>query len=149
MRNVTQSVILRKLPNTTSLSDVAHMATTMIHTPRLSPIPYLSSFFNDNDIHTIHNPNNVDAELLSWALKYDYILCFGISYMEQSFKWFCIPDSSKFPESELNNSLMIHTYDIDLQNNLHENRKMDTVKLVNFVSQDLKSLSDYLQAITL
>ncbi|CAJ0769648.1 10077_t:CDS:1, partial [Entrophospora sp. SA101] len=51
----------------------------------LSPIPYLSSFFNDN-------PNNVDAELLSWALKYDYILHFGISYMEQSSKWFCIPD---------------------------------------------------------
>ncbi|CAH1770840.1 11732_t:CDS:1, partial [Entrophospora sp. SA101] len=135
------------LPNTTSLSDVAHMATTMIHTPRLSPIPYLSSSFDD-DIHTIHNPNNVDAELLSWALKYDYILCFGISYTEQSSKWFCIPDSSKLPESELINSLMIHTYDIDLQNNLHENRKMDTVKLVDFVSQDLKSLPDYLQAIT-
>ncbi|CAJ0759629.1 5907_t:CDS:2 [Entrophospora sp. SA101] len=85
---------------------------------------------------------------LSDALKYDYILCFGISYTEQSSKWFCIPDSSKLPESELINSLMIHTYDIDLQNNLHENRKMDTVKLVDFVSQDLKSLPDYLQAIT-
>ena len=120
----------------------------MIHTPKLFPIPYLSSFFDDDDIHTIHNPNNVDAELLNWALKYDYILRFGISYTEQSSKWFCIPDSSRLPESELINLLTVHTYDIDLQSNLHENRKMDTVKLVDFVPQDLKSLSNYLQAIT-
>ena len=124
------------------------MATTMIHTPKVTPIPYSTLFFGDGDMHTIHNPNNVDAELLKWALKYDYISRFGISYTEQSSRWFCIPDSSKLPESELINLLTVHTYDVDLQNNLDEHRKMDTVKLVDFVSQDLKSLSNYLEVIT-
>ncbi|CAH1766612.1 11024_t:CDS:1, partial [Entrophospora sp. SA101] len=32
--------------------------------------------------------------------------------------------------------------------NLHENKKMDTIKLVNFVPQDLKSLSNYLEVVT-
>jgi len=119
----------------------------MIHAPKVPPIPYSSSFFGDDDIHTIHNPNNVDAELLNWALKYDYISRFGVSYTEQSSKWFCIPDSSKLPESELINLLTVHTYDLDLQSNLGENRKMDNVKLIDFVPQDLKSLFNYLDAI--
>src|SRR6185369_13554266 len=43
--------------------------------------------------------------------------------------------------------LTVHSYESDLHINHTETRKMDTVKLVDFIPQELKSLNDYLNSI--
>ena len=83
-------------PTDEKLSQVAHMANTMIHTPKISPIPYFS---NMNE--PLHNPLNIDVDLLSWVLTNDYISSFGISYTERKSSWFCISDSSNLTEDSL------------------------------------------------
>ncbi|CAJ0829403.1 8614_t:CDS:2, partial [Entrophospora sp. SA101] len=131
-------------PTDEKLSQVAHMANTMIHAPKISPIPYFS---NMNE--PLHNPLNIDVDLLSWVLTNDYISLFGISYVERKSSWFCISDSSNLTEDSLIDHLTIHNYESDLHINHIETRKMDTVKLVDFIPQELKSLDDYLNSIDL
>jgi hypothetical protein len=96
----------------------------------------------------IHNPLNVDADLLRWALKFDYISRLGISYTEKKSTWFCISNNVNLNEDELINNLTVHSYEPEFQEAHPEKRKMDSVKLVDFVPQELKSLDNYLQAIT-
>ena len=130
-------------PIDTNLSNVAHMATIMIHTPDIPPIPFISTLGEP-----IHNPLNVDADLLRWALKFDYISRLGISYTEKKSTWFCISNNVNLNEDELINNLTVHSYEPEFQEAHPEKRKMDSVKLVDFVPQELKSLDNYLQAIT-
>jgi len=129
-------------PANEKLSQVAHMANTMIHVPKISPIPYFS---NINE--PVHNPLNVDVDLLSWVLTSDYISLFGVSYVERKSSWFCVSDSSNLTEDSLIDHLTVHSYESDLHINHTETRKMDTVKLVDFIPQELKSLNDYLNSI--
>jgi hypothetical protein len=129
-------------PNNENLSNVAHMATTMIYTPNILPIPYMSPLGEQ-----IHNPMNVDVDLVSWALQFEYMSKLGISYINQKSSWFCMADSSKFTEEETINFLTVHSYDPDFQTAHPEHKKLKLLKLFDFTPQELKSLNDYLQAI--
>ena len=55
-------------------------------------------------------------------------------------------DFSKFTE-EMINFLTVHTYDPGLQITHPEHKKLDSLKLFDFIPQELKSLNDYLQTI--
>jgi hypothetical protein len=129
-------------PNNESLSNVAHMATTMIYTPNILPLPYISSLGEQ-----VHNPMNVDVDLVSWALQFEYMSKLGISYINQKSSWFCMADSSKFTEEETINFLTVHSYDPDFQTTQPEHKKLNLLKLFDFTPQELKSLNDYLQTI--
>ena len=125
-----------------NLSNVAHMATTMIYTPNVLPLPYISPLDEQ-----VHNPMNVDVDLVSWALQFEYMSKLGISYIYQKSSWFCIADSSKFTEEETINFLTVHSYDPDFQITHPEHKKLKLLKLFDFIPQELKSLDNYLQAI--
>jgi hypothetical protein len=129
-------------PNNENLSNVAHMATTMIYTPNILPLPYISPLGEQ-----VHNPTNIDVDLVSWALQLEYMSKLGISYINQKSSWFCMADSSKFTEEETINFLTLHTYDPDFQITHPENKKLNLLKLFDFIPQELKSLDDYLQTI--
>ncbi|CAJ0907073.1 12049_t:CDS:1 [Entrophospora sp. SA101] len=90
---------------------------------------------------------NVDVDLVSWALKFEYMSKLGISYIYQKSSWFCIADSSKFTEEETINFLTAHSYDPDFQITHPEHKKLKLLKLFDFIPQELKSLDNYLQAI--
>ena len=129
-------------PKNENLSNVAHMATIMIYTPNIPPLPYISPLGEQ-----VHNPMNVDVDLVTWALQLEYMSKLGISYNDQKSSWFCMADSSKFTEEETINCLTVHTYDPDLQIAHPEYKKLDLLKLFDFIPQELKSLDDYLQTI--
>nr|CAG8435138.1 12378_t:CDS:2 [Entrophospora candida] len=89
---------------------------------------------------------NVDIDLVSWALQFEYMSKLGISYIYQKSSWFCIADSSKFTEETIN-FLTVHSYDPDFQITHPEHKKLKLLKLFDFIPQELKSLDNYLQAI--
>jgi len=130
-------------PTDQNLSNVAHMATTMINTSSIPPIPF-SSTLNE----PIHNPLNIDVDLLIWTLQFDYFTCLEVSYTENKTSWFCVSNNTNLNEDELISSLTVHSYEPEFQEVHPEKKQMDFVKLVDFVSQELKSLDDYLQVIT-
>ena len=115
------------------------MTTTMISIP---PIPF-SSTLNE----PIHNPLNIDVNLLIQTLQFDYFSCLEVSYTENKTSWFCVSNNTNLNEDELISSLTVHSYEPEFQEVHPEEKQMDFVKLVDFVSQELKSLDDYLQVI--
>ncbi|CAH1768262.1 11979_t:CDS:2, partial [Entrophospora sp. SA101] len=58
-----------RIPNVTSTSQVAHMATILFDTVSIPPIPYCNE---NND--PIHNPKGVDASIIKKALHDEYMI---------------------------------------------------------------------------
>jgi hypothetical protein len=69
-------------PNATSLSRIAHMATILINTSNIAPIPFLS-----NNNHSVHNPNGVEASIIKAALINQYMVTFNVSYNMRKSAW--------------------------------------------------------------
>ena len=115
-------------PINENLSNVAHMATTMISTPSVPSIPFLSPLFEP-----VHNPLNVDTDLLSWVLRIDHMSSLGVSYIEKKSTWFCVSNNTNLNEETLINHLTVHSYDPDLQEAHPEKKRMRYTKLINFI----------------
>ncbi|CAH1766028.1 1137_t:CDS:2 [Entrophospora sp. SA101] len=75
----------------------------------------------------VHDPTNIDVDLVSWALQLEYMSKLGIN---QKSSWFCMADSSKFTEEETINFLTLHTYDPDFQIIHPENKKFKFIKII-------------------
>jgi len=106
-----------------------------------------------HDIHQVRNPINenllnVDTDLLSWVLRIDHMSSLRVSYIEKKSTWFCVSNNTNLNEETLINHLTVHSYDPDLQEAHPEKKRMRYTKLINFIPQELKSLDEYLQAIT-
>jgi hypothetical protein len=67
------------------------------------------------------------------------------SYNLEKANWKEISDLIKFDEPELIQSLVVHSYDIDIYEKY--GRKFTQTKLVDFVELDLKNTKNYLQAV--
>jgi hypothetical protein len=116
------------------------MATILFDTVSIPPIPY----YNENN-DPIHNPKGVDASIIKNALRDEYMILLAKSYNLEKANWKEISDLIKFDEPELIQSLVVHSYDIDIYEKY--GRKFTQTKLVDFVELDLKNTKNYLQAV--
>jgi hypothetical protein len=130
-----------RIPSITSINRISHMATTLLNTSSIAPIPLFTS-----NLFSIHNPNGVDALLLKNVLYSQYMTRFAISYNTQKSTWISINDIISLNESDLMESLTIHCYDADLTEK--HVRKFDRTKLADFIPSDLKNMNDYLKVLT-
>ncbi|RHZ76961.1 hypothetical protein Glove_187g6 [Diversispora epigaea] len=126
-----------RIPSVTSINRISHMATILLNTNNISPIPLSSAF---------HNPNGIDANLLKQALNLQYMTGFSISYNTQKSNWSSIKDVTTLNEFDLVETLVVHCYDADLSEK--HVRRFDTTKLVDFIPSDLKNMNDYIKALT-
>ncbi|CAG8618457.1 9822_t:CDS:2, partial [Diversispora eburnea] len=126
-----------RIPSVTSINQISHMATILLNTNNISPIPLSSAF---------HNPNGVDTNLLKQALNLQYMTGFSISYNTQKFNWSSIKDVTTLNEFDLVETLVVHYYDADLSEK--HVRRFDTTKLVDFIPLDLKNMNNYIKALT-
>lgn len=116
------------------------MATIMFDKVTAPPIPY-----NNENNDPIHNPKGVDASIIKDALCNEYMVLFAKSYNSEKANWKEISDLIKFDEPELIQSLVVHSYDIDIYEKY--GRKFTQTKLVDFLELDLKNMKNYIQAI--
>ncbi|RHZ49798.1 hypothetical protein Glove_511g4 [Diversispora epigaea] len=135
-----------RIPSVTSINRISHMATILLNTNNISPIPLSSAF---------HNPNGIDANLLKQALNLQYMIGFLISYNTQKSNWSSIKDVTTIHvpkidfeflsivitlnEFDLVETLVVHCYDADLFKK--HVRRFDTIKLVDFIPSDLKNMN--------
>lgn len=115
------------------------MATILFNGAYASPIPY----YSDNKI-SIHNPNGVDPIILKNMLS-DYMISMGKSYNLAKDNWVMVPNMIMMDEAELLESLIVHSYDLDLFEQY--GRKFNQTKLVDCIELNLKNTENYLQAI--
>ncbi|RHZ84376.1 hypothetical protein Glove_82g91 [Diversispora epigaea] len=125
------------IPSVTSINRISHMATILLNTNNISPIPLSSAF---------HNPNGIDINLLKQALNLQYMTGFSISYNTQKSNWSSIKDITTLNEFDLVETLVVHCYNADLSEK--HVRRFDTTKLVDFIPSDLKNMNDYIKALT-
>ena len=116
------------------------MATILFNNVEATPIPYISS--NNT---SINNTNGVDAIILKTALWENYMISFAMSYNSLKNYWTQFQDITSANESNLLESLIVHSYDADLFERY--GRKFTKMKLVDLVELNLKNMKDYLQAI--
>ncbi|RHZ82280.1 hypothetical protein Glove_110g21 [Diversispora epigaea] len=107
-----------RIPSVTSINRISHMATILLNTNNISPIPLSSAF---------HNPNGIDDNT-------------------QKSNWNSIKDVTTLNEFDLVETLVVHCYDADLSEK--HVRRFDTTKLVDFIPSDLKNMNDYIKALT-
>ena len=124
----------------TSLSRIAHMATLLINTSNIAPIPFFS-----NNNYGVHNPNGVEASIIKKVLVNKYMTTFNTSYNKRKDFWNQLPDISTLSEAELIESLTIHSYDADISEKYI--RSFDSTKLIDFIPMNLKNTDDYLKAL--
>ena len=127
-----------RIPSVTSIDRISHMATLLLNTSNVTPIP----LFTPNSF-SIHNPNGVDAVLLKDTLNSQYMTRFAISYNARKSTWFSVTDITTLSESDLAEILVIHSYDADLSEK--RVRKFNATKLVDFIPTNLKNMNDYLK----
>ncbi|RHZ73407.1 hypothetical protein Glove_231g3 [Diversispora epigaea] len=125
-----------RIPSVTSINRISHMATILLNTNNILPIPLSSTF---------HNPNGIDANLLKQALNFQYMTGFSNSYNAQKFNWISIKDVTTLNEFDLVETLVVHCYDADLSEK--HVRRFDTTKLVDFILSDLKNMNDYIKVL--
>jgi len=114
------------------------MATLLINKVNAPAIPINSS--------NIHNPNGVEAELLKNLLKRDFNKIVCESYNQNKMKWNFIIDMIDLIEDGLIDSLVVHSYDADLMET-HSKHSFKFAKLIDFLPQSLKNISDYLKCL--
>ena len=112
------------------------MATILLNTNNILPIPISSTFYN---------PNGIDANLLKQVLNLQYMTRFSTSYNEQKSNWFTIKDITTLNELDLIETLVVHCYDADLSEK--HVRRFDTTKLIDFIPSDLKNMNDYIKVL--
>ncbi|RHZ81370.1 hypothetical protein Glove_121g14 [Diversispora epigaea] len=125
-----------RIPSVTSINRISHMATILLNTNNILPIPLSSTF---------HNPNGIDANLLKQVLNFQYMTGFSNSYNAQKFNWISIKDVTTLNEFDLVETLVVHCYDADLSEK--HVRRFDTTKLVDFILSDLKNMNDYIKVL--
>ena len=123
-----------RIPSTTSISQISHMATLLINNIAAPPIPANSD---------IHNPNGVEATLLKNLLEMNFKNIVCNSYNQSKIKWNFITDMTTLNSSDLIESLVVHSYDADLLE-AHSRRSFKSTKLIDFLPQNLKNTNDYL-----
>ena len=84
------------------------MATILFNNINTTPIPYISL-----NQASIHNPNGVDAIILKTTLWEHYMISFAKSYNTLKSCWTWFQDITTTNKSNLLESLVIHSYDID------------------------------------
>ena len=115
------------------------MTTILFNNIEATPIPYIS--LNNTPIH---NPNGVDAAILKTTLWENYMISFAMSYNSLKNHWTQFQNITSANESNLLESLIVHSYDADLFERY--GRKYTEMKLVDLVELNLKNMNDYLQA---
>lgn len=115
------------------------MATILFNTTHANPIPY----YSDNRV-PIHNPKGVDPMILKRMLS-DYMISMGKSYNLVKENWGMVPNMIMMDEAELLESLIVHSYDLDLFEKY--GHKFNQTKLVDCIELNLKNTENYLQAI--
>ncbi|CAG8494979.1 7721_t:CDS:2 [Dentiscutata erythropus] len=94
----------------------------------------------------VHNPEFIDAYIISSKLRTEYMQAFGTSYTDRKKEWNSIQEITNLSDDTLIDSLTIHIYDSDIAERKEE-RAMKDVKLVDLIPLDLYSMNDYLKAI--
>ncbi|CAB5387234.1 unnamed protein product [Rhizophagus irregularis] len=130
-----------RIPSTTSISQVSHMATILINYVKTSPVSY-----NFNSEFNVHNINGVDAGLLNQWLNKKYMNIISESYYQRKTKWNFVKDLTTMDEDNLIDSLVLHSYDADLTEK-HSKRSFNSTKLIEFLPQDLINTNDYLKSL--
>uniref|UniRef100_U9ULY4 Uncharacterized protein n=1 Tax=Rhizophagus irregularis (strain DAOM 181602 / DAOM 197198 / MUCL 43194) TaxID=747089 RepID=U9ULY4_RHIID len=130
-----------RIPSTTSISQVSHMATILINYIKTSPVSY-----NFNSEFNVHNINGVDAGLLNQWLNKKYMNIISESYYQRKTKWNFVKDLTTIDEDNLIDSLVLHSYDAYLTEK-HSKRSFNSTKLIEFLPQDLKNTNDYLKSL--
>ncbi|CAG8684335.1 10919_t:CDS:1 [Acaulospora morrowiae] len=119
-----------RVPNTTTTSDVAHLATIL-----MNPITTQRAIPQLN----IHNSKLVDAESIKINLENRFMELYGLSH-NQRWGFRAIDDNTRLEE------LTVHSYDIRLQEK-RRTRSMKDVILIDLQKNTLHSLDEYVQAI--
>ena len=124
------SIHTKRMPNTTTTSTAAHLATILIN-PIIAQnaIPKLN----------IHNLKLVDAELIKLNLENKFMALYGLSH-NQRWGFRMIDDNTKLEE------LTIHSYDIRLKEKRNARSMKDAI-LVDLQENNLHSLDAYIKAI--
>ena len=105
------SIHTKRMPNTTTTSTAAHLATILIN-----PITTQCAISNVN----IHNPGLIDAELIKLNLNNRFMMLLGLSHNQ---RWgFCsVDDNTRLEE------LTVHSYDIRLKEKRNARSMKDVV----------------------
>jgi hypothetical protein len=122
-----------------STSSVKHFATCVAkQVPECSSVPISAHGVS------IHNPRNVDADLLCRQLQLFYANVFDVSHNIQKAQWIAkkLIQLDHFDRVE---QLTVHIYDDAIKERKKE-RSMEGLRLVNFKEMQLHSLSDYVKA---
>jgi hypothetical protein len=130
-----------RIPNTTSVSQISHMATLLINNIATSPIPFVSS-----ENLSVHNSNGVEAALLKNSLDKYFKNIVHKSYNQCKAEWNFITDMTTLNNDDLIESLIVHSYDAD-SSEMHSKRSFKSTKLIDFSPLDLKNTNDYLKAL--
>jgi hypothetical protein len=129
-------------PETTSLSSVIHLATCVAQLVKnCKPIP---AIFNGK---SIHNPANIDAQSIIYHLSNHYSGVFHKSYNIIKAQW-NFNEEVKIYQLDRINNLTIHIYD-DAIKERYEERSMKNVKVIGLMEKNLKSMSDYISALSM
>ena len=118
------------------------MATLLVNNiATASPIPLVSS-----EKFGVHNPNGIEATLLKNLLNkyFKNIVC--KSYNQCKVEWNFITDMTALNDDDLIESLVVHSYDVDLLET-HSKRFFKSTKLIDFSPLDLKNTNDYLKSL--
>ncbi|CAG8574512.1 7440_t:CDS:2, partial [Scutellospora calospora] len=129
-----------RIPSTTSIPQIAHMATVLFNTAEIPPIP----FYSERGF-SVHNFNGIDSVLLRTILWEQYMISFAHSYNFEKANWKWIRDIMFTNESDLIESLVVHSYDADIPKEYK--RKFNQTKLIDLIQLDLKNMNNYIEAI--
>ena len=131
-----------RIPNTTSVSQISHMATLLIN--NIATAPPIPLVLPEN--FGVHNPNGIEVTLLKNLLNkyFKNIVC--KSYNQCKVEWNFIADMMALNDDDLIESLVVHSYDADLLET-HSKRSFKSIKLIDFSPLDLKNTNDYLKSL--
>lgn len=134
------SIKEKRHPNTTTTSEVTHMATCVCKP--VACCPQIPIFSNGT---SVHNPAFVDRHNVALHLIQKYHGVFDISYTERKMHWLQEKNTNlnNFEKIEL---LTVHMYDCDIAEK-REERSMGGLQLVDIREMSLHSMQDYLDAL--
>ena len=124
------SIHTKRMPNTTTISTVVHLATILLNPIKNEPA------ISKQDIH---NSALVDASLIKIGIENCFMSTYSISHNRRwGFRF--VDDKTKLEE------LTVHSYDVRLKEKRNTRSIKDTV-LVNLVKNNLHSIEAYINAI--
>ncbi|CAG8586823.1 14033_t:CDS:2, partial [Dentiscutata erythropus] len=124
-----------RIPSTTSIPQITHMATILFNVIEALPIPY-NSIYN----FSVHNPCGVDAYLLKKIFQRQYVFTIANSYNSEKSYWNWASN-----KVDLFEFLTVHSYDVNMVNKYH--RKFNKTKLIDCIKLDLKNTKNYIEAV--